>query len=61
MRYLRFDSAAKAIQHAIEQIPLAQRGRSVLEVGEERYEAATIQKLYVSAEYPLDRSHLSAF
>jgi hypothetical protein len=54
VRYLRFDSAAQAIQHAIEQIPLAQRGRSVLEVGEERYEAATIQKLYVSTEYPLD-------
>ena len=56
VRYLRFDSAAKAIQHAIEQIPLAQRGRSVLEVGEERFEGAGIQKLYASAEYPLARS-----
>jgi hypothetical protein len=61
VRYLRFDSAAKAIQHGIEQVPLAQRSRSVLEVGEERYEAATIEKLYVSTEYPLDRSYPAVF
>jgi hypothetical protein len=59
VRYLRFDSAAKAIQHAIEQIPLAQRSRSILEVGEERYEAGTIRALYVSTEYPLGRSYPS--
>ena len=41
IRYLRFDSAAEAIQHAMEQIPSAQRSRSVLEVGEERYEGAS--------------------
>ena len=56
IRYLRFDSAAEAIQHAMEQIPSAQRSRSVLEVGEERYEGASIQKLYASTAYPLDRS-----
>ena len=56
IRYLRFDSAAEAIQHAMEQIPSAQRSRSVLEVGEERYEVASIQKLYASTAYPLDRS-----
>jgi len=61
MRYLRFDSAAEAIQHAIERIPVAQRGGSVLEVGEERFEGAGIQKLYASAEYPLARSDPSAF
>lgn len=61
VRYLRFDCAAKAIQYAIEQIPLGQRSRSVLEVGEERYESAIIQKLYVSTEYPLDRSYPSVF
>lgn len=61
VRYLRFDSAAEAIQHAIEQIPPAQRGGSVLEVGEERFEGAGIQKLYASAEYPLARSDPSAF
>ena len=55
IRYLRFDSAAEAIQHAIEQIPSAQRGRSVLEVGEERYEGAAIQKLYASTAYPQNR------
>jgi hypothetical protein len=59
MRYLRFDSAAEAIQHVIERIPVAQRGGSVLEVGEERYEGAGIQKLYASAEYPLARSDRS--
>jgi hypothetical protein len=56
VRYLRFDTAAEAIQHAIEQIPVAQRGGSVLEVGEERYEGAGIQTLYASTEYPLARS-----
>jgi hypothetical protein len=55
VRYLRFNSAAEAIQHAIEQIPIAQRRGSVLEVGDERYESETIQKLYASADYPLDR------
>ena len=54
--YKRFDTAAEAIQHAIEQIPVAQRGGSVLEVGEERYEGAGIQTLYASTEYPLARS-----
>ena len=46
----------EAIQHAMEQIPSAQRSRSVLEVGEKRYEGAGIQKLYASTAYPLDRS-----
>ncbi len=57
VRYLRFDNAAKAIQYAIEQVPWTQRGRSALEVGDERYEAAAIQKLYVSIQYPLERAY----
>jgi hypothetical protein len=56
IRYLRFESAAEAIQHAMELVPSAQRSRSVLEVGEVRYEGAAIQKLYASTEYPLNRS-----
>ncbi len=60
LRYLRFDSAAEAIRHTMEQLLPAERGRTVLEVGDDRYEGAVIQKLYASSAYPLTRQRPSA-
>ena len=56
LRYQRFDSAAQAIRHVVEQLPQSERGGTVLEVGEARYDHAFIRMLYVSAAYPLARS-----
>jgi hypothetical protein len=56
-RHLRFEGAAEAIRHAIEQLSRESLRGSVLEVGEERYDAGLIQKLYASDDYPLARSH----
>ena len=56
-RLLRFEDAAEAIRHAIEQLSGESLRGSVLEVGEERYDAGLIQKLYASNDYPLARSH----
>ncbi len=56
-RLLRFEGAAEAIRHAIEQLSGESLRGSVLEVGEERYDAGLIQKLYASDDYPLARSH----
>ena len=56
LSYQRFDSAAEAIRHVVEQLPQSERGGTVLEVGEERYDNASIRMLYVSAAYPLARS-----
>jgi len=48
MLYLRFEGAAEAIRHAIEQLSAESLRGSVLEVGDERYDAGLIQKLYAS-------------
>jgi hypothetical protein len=56
-RHLRFEGAAEAIRHAIEQLSGESFLGSVLEVGEERYDARLIQKLYAADDYPLARSH----
>ena len=48
-RHLRFEGAAEAIRHAIEQLSGESLRGSVLEVGEQRYDAGLIQKLYAKA------------
>ena len=53
VRYLRFDSAAEAIRYTMEQLLPPERGRTVLEVGDDRFEGAAIQELYASSAYPL--------
>jgi hypothetical protein len=55
LHYQRFDSAAEAIRHVVEQLDQSERGGTVLEVCEERYDNAFIQTLYASASYPLAR------
>ena len=58
MSYRRFPSAAEAIRHAIEAIPAAMLNGTVLQVGEERYDAMTIRSLYGDPAYPLLRAEL---
>ncbi|MEN3952574.1 hypothetical protein [Iodidimonas sp. SYSU 1G8] len=53
LAYKRFDSAASAIQFVVE-------GRqayalTTLEVGEDRFEKADIERLYEAGDYPLAR------
>jgi hypothetical protein len=56
MTYLRFPTCALAIQHAIEVLTPEMLSGAVMEVDEERFEAADIRQLYASLEYPLVRA-----
>jgi hypothetical protein len=56
MRYRRFDTAAEALQFAIEQMPPPVLLGAFLEVEEERFSAEEMRSLYSSAAYPLARS-----
>ena len=53
--YRRFETAAKAIRYAIEDIPVASLITSVLEVDEERYRHDDIRRLYDDQAFPLTR------
>jgi len=53
--YRRFDSGAEAIRFAIEELPSEVLFGTVIEVNEERFEAADIRRLYDSGAYPLQR------
>ena len=53
--YMRFDTAAEAVRYAIEELPPAQLGGTVIEVDEARFEADAIGQLYLSTDYPLSR------
>lgn len=56
VRYQRFDTAAEALRYAIERLdPQILKG-TVLEVDEERYDAAQMRTLYESAAYPHQRT-----
>ena len=53
--YRRFDRAARAIQYAVEEMPVAQAIGTVLEVDEQRFTMNEITALYQRAGYPLRR------
>jgi hypothetical protein len=53
--YKRFVRAADAIRFAIEELPVASLAGAWLEVGEDRFDAREIRRLYEHADYPLDR------
>ncbi len=55
MAYRRFSTAAEALRYAIEELPTPLLNGTVLEVGEERYDAALIRALYDDPAYPLAR------
>jgi hypothetical protein len=54
--YKRFDSAAEALQFAIEQLPAEALVGAYLEIGEERYDARAMRALYDAPAYPLPRN-----
>ncbi len=53
--YKRFDSAAKAIRFAMEELPPEILRSSTLEVSEVRLREDEIRELYQRADYPLAR------
>ena len=53
--YRRFASAAAAVLFAVEQLAPAQLDFALLEVDEDRFNAADIRLLYESADFPLAR------
>ena len=53
--YRRFETAADAIQYAIEELSSPLRRACVLEVNENRFSHSEIRKLYDSRGYPLPR------
>ena len=54
--YRRFNTAAEAIQYAVEQMPAEFLDGTVLESGDERLDGLRIRSLYDSKSYPLTRS-----
>lgn len=55
MTYRRFQTAAEALRYAIEELPEPLLEGTILEVGEERYDAPLIRALYDDPAYPLAR------
>lgn len=56
-QYRRFSTAAEAVRFVIEDLPVAARAGSYLEVNEQRFEGATIRALYDDVAYPLERAN----
>ena len=55
--YRRFGTAAEAIRFAVEEFPAVRTLGAWLQIGDDRYDADEIQKLYDSVEYPLKRAN----
>jgi hypothetical protein len=54
--YRRFETAADAIRHVIEEVPATMVGGTVLETESRRFGSEEIRSLYDAFEYPLNRS-----
>jgi hypothetical protein len=55
VKYRRFDTAADAIQFAMEELPAPALLGAVIEINEKRLSHADIRQLYESPDYPLKR------
>ena len=53
MTHRRFPTTAEAVKFAVEELPA--NANVILEVDEDRFEAATIRQMYDAADYPLVR------
>ena len=54
--YHRFAAGSEAIRYAMEVLAADKLGGTVLESGDDRYDAKEIRRLYDSADYPLPRA-----
>ncbi|GGA62425.1 hypothetical protein [Pelagibacterium lentulum] len=54
IHYQRFESAAQAIQYAVEAMPRENLAGAVLEIDEQRFGPAEITALYKHPAYPLN-------
>jgi hypothetical protein len=55
-KYRRFATAAEAIRYAVETLRTPKALGASLQVGDERYNSADIQRLYEADDYPLRKS-----
>jgi hypothetical protein len=53
--YRRFASAAEALRFAIEELSPGSLAGAALEVGDQRFDAQGMRRLYDASDYPLDR------
>ena len=59
VKYRRFDTAADAIQFAMEELPTPALLGAVIEINETRLSHADIRELYESPDYPLKRQAMN--
>ncbi len=59
VKFHRFDTAAEAIRFIMEQLPADVQGGTVMEIEDDRFQAAEIRQLYEHPDYPLSRPGLS--
>jgi Arc/MetJ-type ribon-helix-helix transcriptional regulator len=55
-KYRRFATAAEAIRYAVEDLRTPKAFGAWLQVGDERFNSAEIQRLYEADDYPLRKS-----
>ena len=59
VKYRRFDTAADAIQFAMEELPTPALLGAVIEINETRFSHVDIRELYESPDYPLKRQAMN--
>jgi hypothetical protein len=59
VKYRRFDTAAAAIQFAMEELPTPALLGAIIEINETRLSHADIRELYESPDYPLKRTAIT--
>lgn len=59
VKYRRFDTAAHAIQFAMEELPVPALLGAIIEIGEARFGHADIRELYESPDYPLKKQAIT--